>query len=357
MSKGSKRVTRDDVARLAGVSSSTVSYVVNNGPRPVSKATKEKVLLAIKELDYRPDAVARNLRRQSTTTVGLIIPDTCNTYFAEVAEGIESVAYENDYMVVFCNSDYKVERELSYIDHLYSERAAGIIIIPATSSAESLDLLLKYKIPTVSLDRAIPGAAVPSIVANNFHGGYIATQHLISLGHTRIACISRPVDLSHAQERVNGYLAALRDAHIPYDPLLMARGGFRMENGKIAMSQLLDLDDPPTAVFCYNDMMAIGALRCAHERGLKVPQDLSIVGFDDIIESTYTYPALTTIHQDKFGMGRQGMTLLLDLIKGKIENKPMQLQPLELNLVLRESTGPALKTKKSYRKQSIMKEF
>lgn len=340
MNKDSKRVTRDDVAHHAGVSSSTVSYVVNNGPRPVSKYTREKVLRAIKELGYRPDAVARNLRRQATNTVGLIIPDTCNTYFAEVAEGIESVAYEKNYMVVFCNSNYKLERELSYIDHLYSERAAGIIIIPATSSAEPMNLLHKYKIPTVSLDRSAGGVDVPSVIANNFHGGFLATEHLLSLGHKRIACISRPVDLSHAEDRVRGYLAALEDAGIQHDPSLLARGGFRMENGKLAMKQLLDLAEPPTAVFCYNDMMAIGALRYAHERGLSVPGDISVVGFDDITESSYTCPALTTIHQDKFKMGRSGMKLLLDLINKKIEDEPIKLPPLELKLVVRESTGP-----------------
>jgi len=341
MTEESKKVTRNDVARHAGVSPSTVSYVVNNGPRPVSDATREKVLGSIETLGYRPNAVARNLRRQSTTTVGLIIPDTCNTYFAEVAEGIESVAFEHNYMVVFCNSDYQLERELSYVDHLYTERAAGIIIIPATSSVDSLNLLQRYHIPTVSLDRSAQNVDVPSVVANNFRGGYLATQHLISLGHTRIGCISRPVALSHAEERVKGYLAALKDAGIVHDPSWLARGGYRMENGKKAMSSLLDLDEPPTAVFCYNDMMAIGALRCCHERGLKVPKDLSIVGFDDITEASYTCPALTTIHQDKFEMGRRGMKLLLNLIEDEHDGYLSEIQPLDVELVVRESTGVA----------------
>jgi len=340
MAQETNRITRNDVARYAGVSPSTVSYVINNGPRSVSDETRQRVLQAIDTLGYRPNAVARNLRRQSTNTIGLILPDTCNTYFAEVAEGIESVAYENDYMVVLCNSDYQLDRELSYVDHLLSERAAGIIIVPATSSTKALELLLGSGIPTVSLDRVVEGINVPFIVANNFRGGYLATQYLISLGHTRIGCISRPVDLTHATERVKGYLAALKDAGITPDPSWMARGGYRLANGKKAMHSLLDLAHPPTAVFCYNDMMAIGALRCAHEQGLCVPADLSIVGFDDIVESGFTCPALTTIHQDKHEMGRRGMKLLLKLIENKTSLTSLKSKPLDVNLVIRESTGP-----------------
>ena len=343
MGQDSKKVTRNDVAQYAGVSPSTVSYVINNGPRPVSDTTRQKVLQAVEELSYRPNAVARNLRLQSTKTIGLIIPDTCNTYFAEVSEGIESFAYEQDYMVVFCNSDYKLERELSYIDHLYAERVAGIIIIPATSSKKSLTALLKYNIPTVSLDRAAKGVKVPSVVANNFRGGYLATRHLISLGHEKIGCISRPVALSHATQRMNGYLAALKDAGISHNPSWLALGGYRMENGKKAMNKLLDLDAPPTAVFCYNDMMAIGALRGVHERGLCVPEDISIIGFDDIIEAAFTCPALTTIHQDKYEMGRKGMKLLLKLIQDKSKTILPTVEPLEVKLIIRESTGPAPK--------------
>ena len=341
MLQESNRVTRNDVARHARVSPSTVSYVINKGPRPVSAETRARVLSAIEELGYHPNAVARNLRSQRTRTVGLIIPDTCNTYFAEVAEGIESVAYEQNYTVVFCNSDYQLERELAYVDHLISDQAAGIIILPATSSLDALNRLLVYQIPTISLDRHVEGVDVPSIVANNFKGGYLATQHLISLGHKRIGCISRPVALSHAQERVNGYLSALADAQIPRDDVLFATGGYRMDNGKKAMEYLLGLDQPPTAVFCYNDTMAIGALRAVYEKGLRVPEDISITGFDNIIEASFTCPALTTVHQDKFEMGRRGMELLLKLINKEPDEELPPVPLLDVELVVRETTGPA----------------
>lgn len=341
MMEHAKVVTRDDVARHAGVSPATVSYVVNNGPRPVAMETRQKVLQAIKDLGYRPNAVARNLRRQRTTTLGLIIPDTCNTYFAEVAQGIESVAYENDFTLVFCHSDYILERELYYVDHLFTERAAGVILIPATSNLESVNRLLAYNIPTVILDRHAKGVSVPSVVANNYQGGYLATQHLISLGHTRIGCIVRPVELTHSLERVRGYLTALQEAGLPHDPRWMAPGGYRMENGRNAMDYLLSLDTPPTAVFAYNDIMAIGALRAAHEHGLQVPQDFSIIGFDDITEASFTCPALTTIRQAKFEMGRHGMELLLHLVSGGSVGTLAKVPPLEVELIVRESTGVA----------------
>lgn len=341
MGKINSSITRNDVAELAGVSPATVSYVVNNGPRPVAEETRKKVLAAIQELGYRPNAVARNLRRQQTSTLGLIIPDTCNTYFAEVAEGIESVAYENNYTLVFCNSDYSLERELHHVDHLFAERAAGVILIPATSSQESVNRLLGYNIPTVTLDRYVEGENVPSVIAKNFEGGYLATQHLISLGHKRIGCIARPVSLSHTQERVDGYHAALKEADLAIDPVLFAAGGYRMENGRIAMHTLLALEEPPTAVFCYNDIMAIGALRAAHEHGLRIPQDISISGFDDIIESSFTFPALTTVRQPKFDMGRQGMELLLRLIASGSVDEVEKVPPLDVELVVRESTDKA----------------
>jgi LacI family transcriptional regulator len=341
------KVTRNDVARYAGVSPSTVSYVLNDGPRSVSTHTREKVLKAIRDLGYHPNAVARNLRSQKTTTIGLIIPDTCNTYFAEVAEGIESVAFERNYTVVFCNSDYKVERELVYANHLVSDQVAGVIILPASNNHDAIKLLSDNNIPTISLDRYLTGENLPSIVADNFRGGYIATKYLIELGHTRIGCVSRPVSLSHTQDRVNGYLQALSEANLKHDDDLFARGGYRMENGKKAMEYLLALEKPPTAVFCYNDMMAIGALRAAYEKGLHVPQDISIIGFDDIIESAYTCPALTTVRQDKFEMGRYGMKILFNMIEEDSTGfKLNEIQPLDVELIVRESTAPAPDIKK-----------
>ena len=328
-----------DVAERAGVSVATVSHVINQ-TRPVSDELRRRVLVAMEELGYHPNALARSLRQKRTSTLGLIVPDTNNPYFAEVARGVEQVAFERDFTVILCHSDYNPERELQYVDVLYAKRAAGVIWIPATENCEAAERLTGYGVPLVVLDRRTPEVQCPSVLADNFRGGYAATEHLITLGHRRIGCIARPVGLSHSQDRILGYQSALRDHGLPLDEALIAKGGFRLENGRQAAFYLFDLNPPPTALFAYNDIMAIGALRAAHERGLRVPQDFSIVGFDDIPQAAFTCPALTTVSQPKLDMGRRGAELLFDLIEGK--RPPTETDaPLEVRLVVRESTGPA----------------
>ncbi len=332
-------VTRDDVARQAGVSPSTVSYVINNGPRSVSDSTKERVQKAINDLGYRPNAVARNLRRQRTSSLGLIIPDIINPYFAQVAQGIEAVAFERDFTVVFCHTKYSIDQELKYLDHLYDERAAGVLWVPATGEFEPAQRLLDYGLPVVLMDRVLDGIQIPAVVADNYRGGYIATEHLLSLGHRRIGCIARPVRLSHSLERVQGYQAALADAGIELDERLVAAGGFRLENGYEAIQYLLDLDDPPTAVFTYNDIMAIGAIRALKERGFEVPRDFSVVGYDDIPDAAYTCPALTTVRQAKYEMGAKGIELLIKIMDGE-DVDPRTEERVDVELIVRETTGP-----------------
>ncbi len=335
-----KSVTRDEVAKAAGVSTATVSYVVNNGPRPVSTETRKKVLKVIEKLGYRPNAVARNLRRQRTSTLGLILPDTYNPYFAEVARAVEQTAFDRGFTVMLCHSDYNLERELHYVSVLQAERAAGVIWFPATSSAEPAIRLAEYDIPLVVLDRKVEGMQASAVIADNFRGGYIATQHLIELGHHRIGCIARPFELHHSQERVRGYRAALEDNGFSPDERLTVKGGFRLDDGCEAATKLFYMDSPPSAIFAYNDFMAIGALRAAVECGLKVPEDLSVVGFDDIPQSAFTCPALTTVRLPKHEMGCQGAKLLLDLIDGK--SPPSEtLAPLGVKLIIRESSGQA----------------
>ncbi len=332
-------VTRDDVARQAGVSPSTVSYVINNGPRSVSEATKEKVFQAVQTLGYRPNAVARNLRRQRTSSLGLIIPDIINPYFAQVAQGIEAVAFERNFTVVFCHTQYSLEQELKYLDHLYEERAAGVLWVPATGEIEPAQRLIDYGLPTVLIDRVLDGIEMPAVVADNYRGGYIATKHLLSLGHRRIGCIARPVRLSHSRERVQGYQTALKDAGIAFDERLVAAGGYRLENGYEAIQYLLGLEDPPTAVFTYNDIMAIGATRALRERGMDVPRDFSVVGYDDIPDAAYTCPALTTVRQAKYEMGAKGIELLFKIMDGEIVD-PQVKESVSVELIERESTGP-----------------
>jgi LacI family transcriptional regulator len=332
-------VTRDDVARTAGVSPSTVSYVINEGPRTISQRTRQKVLEVIRELGYHPNAVARNLRRQRTSSLGLIIPDIINPYFAQIAQGIEAAAFEQDYMVVFCHSNYSIEQEIKYIDHLFKERTAGVIWVPATSDPTPANRLKGYGIPAVVVDRVVDGANLPAVLSENEHGGFLATEHLIQNGHKRIGCIARPVRLSHSQGRILGYRNALRKYKIPFDEQLIAPGGYRLENGYQAIQYLLKLVPQPTAVFTYNDTMAFGAIRALHDAGYRIPEDFSVVGFDDIPEAGYHCPSLTTIRQEKYGMGTRSVELLQKIMSG--EDLPDDHQVcLDVELVLRESSGP-----------------
>ena len=333
-----RTVTRDEVARAACVSSATVSYVVNNGPRPVAPETRKKVLEAIQQLGYKPNAMARNLRLQHSTMIGLIVPDIHNPYFAEVARGVEQMASENGLTMMLCHSDYKLEGELHYVEILQAERSAGVIWFPATNSPEPAEKLAGYGVPLVILDRFTPSVHVPYVVADNFHGGYLATKHLIDLGHHTIGCITRPMELYHSSERMRGFRMAMKDNQIDIDESLVVSGGFRLEDGLNATKHLMKNPVHPTGIFAYNDFMAIGALRAACELGINVPEDLSIVGFDDIPQAAFTCPALTTISQPKLEMGRKGVSLLLEEISDPTRTSN-PIPPLPVKLIIRESTG------------------
>lgn len=332
-------ITRNDVARLAGVSTATVSYVINDGPRRVSPETRAKVLEAISRLGYRPNKVAQNLRRQKTSMIGLIIPDTANPYFSEVSRGVEQVAFENGCTVVLCHSDYEVDRELKYVEILLAERCAGVLWIPASESKQAGEAFVKYGMPLIILDRVPEGLDAPRVVVDNFRGGYIATDYLIGLGHQRIGFISRPETSHHSQERLRGYLAALRDANIEVDKSLIVEAHtFRLDGGRRAAEVLLSHPEPPTAIFAYTDVMALGALRGIYEMGFKIPDDISLVGFDGTEQAAFACPSLTTVHQPKMEMGCKGAELLLSLIKNgeRVVDSP---KPLDVELIIRESTA------------------
>ncbi len=330
-------VTRDEVARAAQVSPATVSYVVNNGPRPVAPETRKRVLEAIQSLGYKPNAIARNLRMQRSTTIGLIVPDINNPYFAEVAHGVEQMASENGLTVVLCHSDHKLERELHYVDVLQTERAAGVIWIPATHASEPATRMTEYGLPYVVLDRKVEGAEAPVLVTDIYQGAYLAIKHLIDLGHRRIGCMARFVDHLHSTERVRAFRTALQEAGIEVDESLIVGCDSQMRGGYAGAQKILQLSPRPTAIFAYNDVMAIGALRAASEVGLRVPQDLSVVGFDDIAQAAFTCPALTTISQPKLELGCQGVELLLDILNQRITTTSHN-SPLPVKLIVREST-------------------
>ncbi len=327
-------VTRKQVADRAAVSEATVSYVVNNGPRPVAPATRARVLQAIHELGYHPSDVARSLRMQRTSTIGLVVPDTANPFYGEIARIIEDVGYAHGYTAILCNSNLDTAREARYLDLLRTRRVEGVVIIP--TSAEAVAPLLETGIHTVVLEYVIAGAYC--LVADDFQGGWMVAQHLVELGHRRIACITRAGDRSSSQQRVEGFRAALVSAGLPADRSLIVEAESEIAAGEAAAFSLLDLPKPPTAIFAHNDTMALGVLSAIRRRGFCVPRDVSVVGFDDIVQAAYVNPPLTTVAYPKRAIGEQAARLLIDLMQGKAVREHTAV--LGVDLIERDSCAP-----------------
>jgi len=329
--------TIHEVAERAGVSVTTVSHVINE-TRPVSDDLRRRVLAAMGELGYQPNALARSLRRKETHTIGMIVPDSANPFFAEVARGIEDVSFEQGYSVILCNSDGDLATELLYVNVLTEKQVDGILFVAAGVSTEHIRTLQARRMPLVVVDRDIPSVAVDSVLTDNASGGWLAVRHLVELGHRRIGCIAGPSDLTPSAERVTGYRRALRERDIPVDETLTVKGDFQYESGYQAAHQLLVMDDPPTAIFACNDLMAVGAIRAALELGRQVPASLSVVGFDDVRLASFTNPPLTTIVQPKFEMGTLAATMLLERIRDR--DMPPCRRLLDTSLIIRQSTAP-----------------
>jgi LacI family transcriptional regulator len=325
-----------EVAQRAQVSPTTVSHVINN-TRYVSVDVRERVLLAMQEIGYRPNALARSLRQGKTFTIGLIVPDSANPYFAEISHFIEVAAFHLGYNVILCNTDGDHDREKIYVDLLIKKQVDGIIFVAAGDKFDSLSSILKENIPVVLVDRLVPGADVDVVLSDNFNGGFVAANHLLNLGHKRIAFISGPSNVTPSSERTKGYLQVMTDAGFSQGDTLVIPGNFRVDSGHKISCDLLSMKTPPTAIFCGNDLMAIGALRAAAQKRLHVPEDVSIIGFDDIELASYTTPTLTTVRQPISTMAENAVDLLIARTKDR--NKAPELIKLQNELIVRDSTG------------------
>ena len=323
-----------DVARVAGVSTSTVSHVLN-GTRHVSDATKQRVEQVMAELRFRPNSLARGLVRQETQTIALIVPDNVNPFFAELARGVEDHGFRAGYNVLLCNSDRNREKELAYLDMLVSKRVDGIIYMTMHKDIDQLQTMLNHRIPVVTFDREYEG--MDAILLDNAAGGYAATQHLIELGHRRIACIAGPDAITRSNGRIQGYEQALSDAGLPCDPDLLQAGNWTYESGFAAAQRLLALRTPPTAIFACNDMMAVGVMTSLHQQGCIVPDDISVVGFDDVALSAYVVPPLTTFSTPLSGVGQTLCQILLARINEETSAEPQRIV-VGGELVIRRST-------------------
>jgi LacI family transcriptional regulator len=331
-------VTIKDVAREAGVSIGTASQGLR-GSAVVREATRRRVLAVAKRLRYHPSALARGLVTRRTHTVGLLISDIANPFFIHAVRAVEDVAQENGYNVILCNTDEDPAKETQYLRVLMEKRVDGIILATTAGSLRMVREVRWRRIPLVLFDRELPGVATDTAKVDGVLGGRLATEHLLGLGHRRIAIIHGPVVRSTGAERLQGYLLALQAAGVRPDPALIREGNFKQDSGRELARQLLDLSPPPTALFCTNNLMTVGALQALGERGVRIPSDLSLVGYDDMEWWTLTHPPLTTVGQPVYDLGREAMRLLLEQIGAKGRRRPQRVV-LRPELILRESCGP-----------------
>jgi LacI family transcriptional regulator len=338
MAPSRSKITIKDIARHANVSVATVSYVLNE-TRYVSPALRSRVMEAIDALGYSPNLVARSLRQSRTRTIGLIVPDASNPFYAEIAKGVEDAGFDAGFSVILCNSNAMVQRELAYLEVLKSKRVDGIIFIATTAEIQNIRPLIEGGIPAVTFYRESSDMNVDRFFIDNEQVGFLAASHLIGLGHIRIACIQPASPQTPSQQRVAGFVRALEANGLRAEPALMPRGDNSITSGWRATNDLLDARCSFSAIFACNDAMALGSIRALYDRLITVPGAVSVVGVDDIMLASVIEPTLTTVAQPKYDAGRQAVDMLVDRIQGHYDGGPRHVQ-LEVKLIARKSTAP-----------------
>ena len=329
--------TIQDVARLAGVAPITVSRVLNNSGY-ASTETRARVEAAIDTLGYVPNTLARGLRSKRTNTLALVMTDITNPFFTLIARGVEDAASASGYTVIYCNTDEALEEEEKYIKILVQKQVDGILLVPASGNAGPIHFLQTNEIPFVLIDRSLSDTSVDLIRCNSEQGAYELISHLINVGHRGIITITGPRQVSTSQERASGYLRAMTEAALE-DFMQVYYGSFTQASGYELTRQALALEPRPTAIFGANNFISIGVLKALRDAGLRVPEDISIVGFDDLPESMLIDPVLTVAAQPAYEMGRQATGLLLNRISGN-NTGDFQEIVLPTQMILRASSGP-----------------
>ncbi len=339
---GVAKVTRDDVARRAGTSTAVVSYVINNGPRPVAPATRERVLAAIKELGYRPDRVAQAMASRRTDLIGLIVPDARQPFFAEMAHAVEQAASERGKMVLVGNSDYADAREVHYLRAFLGMRVAGLILVsqgPSETAAAEIDawdarIVLLHRRPSPIDDVAV--------VTDDVGGAQLATRHLLEHGAPYVACLGgteqTPAEGDPVSDHIEGWRRAMTEAGLPTEGRLFQSPYNRYDAYKVGLELLAGPDRPP-ALVCATDDQAIGILRAARELRIDVPGELAVAGFDDVKEAALTDPPLTTVASDRTAMARAAVDLVLDDALRATSPRRERLKVYPSRLVIRRSCG------------------
>lgn len=334
-----------DVAREAGVSRSTVSRVLNNRGE-VDAETLARVNAAITKLDYFPNASARALAKQKTETIGVMLADLSDPFYEQIIGGIQQIADQHKYSVAFYNSrDDLTDHGNIVASAIRGNRVDGLLIVgSSTRDANLIQGLIATGLPVALIERNVENPHVPCVVCDNVQGAKVATEHLIKLGHRRIACIAGKLDYQSGLDRLIGFRAACAKHYVVVDDGLIVAGRFQNNGGYTAMLQLMQMEHRPTAVFACNDMMAIGAIRAASELGIRIPEDVAIVGFDDIQFASMIHPQLTTMSQPLFAMAARATKQLIDAMsrknsKGTSDFVVSEKQVFSAELIVRKSCG------------------
>jgi LacI family transcriptional regulator, galactose operon repressor len=335
--KPNSKVTIVDVAAQAGVSFGTVSRVINNDVH-VRKETRERVLATMQRLGFVANRQARSLAGGKSNSIGMLVPDLGTGYIGEIIRGIDAELSLSGLDLILYTTHRTASKESNYVTNLATGMVDGLLLVLPRSPVDFIGSLTQRRFPFVLIDHQGAGRDCPAVGATNWQGGYNATEYLIKLGHTRIGFITGSMDLGCAVDRLEGYRSALRINHIREAPELIFEGNFLQQDGYTGASALLDLPNPPTAIFASNDVMAMGAMDAVRNRGLRVPEDISIVGFDDIPQASLIHPAMTTVNQPLEKMGRVAAQMLLDLLQHP-ERRADRIE-LPTQLVVRDSCNP-----------------
>ncbi len=328
--------TMKDIAEKANVSITTVSRVINNKP-DVSEETKEKINNIIKELGYQPNNIARSLVLQKSHTIGLLIPDISNPFFPEVAKGIEDEAKKYNYSVIYNNTNHSLQGEKEGIELLKSKQVDGIILSLSMSNKEILDKLKNDSYPVIQIDNIIPDSIYPSVLIDNKKSAYNATQHLIDMGHKDIAHITGDLKTKTGNDRLNGYKKALQDNNISLNEDWILEGDYSQNSGYLNFNKLLKQKMIPTSIFAANDLTALGIYEAALEKEIKIPEDISIIGHDDINVSSLVQPKLTTMAQPTYELGKLASNILINKLINEENFDTGEERVLETKLIKRDS--------------------
>lgn len=328
--------TIQDVAKRAGVAPITVSRVINNSGY-VGEAVRRRVQEAVDELGYVPNTLARSLRSRRTHTLALILTDITNPFFTTVARGAEDEASDAGYMLLLANTDEREAEEQRYLRMILQKRVDGVLLVPVRSGSDALGALHRLHVPVVVLDRRASDPAVDVVRCDSEGGAYELGKHLVSLGHREFATLVGPAGVSTADDRVAGFQRALAESGAP-NPAPVYRGGFDLASGYEMTMRAMAAHPRPTALFAANNFLAIGALNALRDAGIRVPDDVALVGFDDLPPALVTFPFLTVAAQPAYEMGRRAVRLLLDRLEGDAPAEPREVV-LPTELIVRTSCG------------------